>query len=409
MGKSLDVLAFGAVTIEYISHVEKLPKPGEIVTGSYMETCFGGRAANQCVAAAKLGASTALVAKVGKDKSGDEYLEYLENLSVEVKHIRQVKDCPTGMSEIAASEEGEFYTINVPGANASLSSKDVSNAKNAFKRAKVLLCQLETNMRLTTYALRQFKGFSILHVSPLRPDIPDDLIKLPSILVANELAAAQLADMEKVETLQQARQAAETILSKGAKSVIITMGDQGAVHMTKDKKDKAKNKDKATDKQEDKDKELVCTHVPAADVPNLADRSGAGDAFVGSLAYHITRFPKLPREHHIAAAHSCAAQSMGKLGTQPSFPGKEGAKNDLCMTTPTYNVLRDEDPRDSSDSKPSPPPSPPPPAAVAEERSSADPPPKQPSSARETINEAPEEPEKKAKSKKKFGKSKLEE
>ncbi|XP_017012101.3 ribokinase [Drosophila takahashii] len=332
MGKPLDVVVFGSANIEYITYVAALPKPGELVAGTYMETCFGGKAANQCVAAAKLGASTALVAKLGKDESGDDYLNHLQQHEVDVKHVEQVKNNPTGMSEIAVSDEGEQYKINVAGANAFLTGKDVSRAKKSFQAAKVLLCQLEADMNATMCALRQFKGVSILHMSPLRKDIPAGMIVLPTILVVNQEAAAHLTEMEEVKTLEQAREAAGILVEKGAKSVIITMGDQGAVYMSK------KNRD-------------MCTHVPASDVPHLADSSGAGDAFLGSLAYHIARFPKLTPEHHISAANSCAALSLGRRGTQPSFPGKESAKNDLCFMTPTFNVIPPPNPEAEQESE----------------------------------------------------------
>ncbi|XP_017050592.1 ribokinase [Drosophila ficusphila] len=393
MGKSLDVVVFGSANIEYITYVPELPKPGESVAGTYMETCFGGKAANQCVAAAKLGASTALVAKLGKDESGDDYLSHLEKHEVDVKNVQQVKDNPTGMSEIAVSEEGEQYRINVAGANTFLTAKDVSRAKKSFQGARVLLCQLEADMNATMCALRQFKGgVSILQMSPMRKDIPDGMIGLPSILVANQEAAAQLSEMEEVKTLEQARQAAVTLIERGAKSVIITMGDQGAVYMSQ------KNSD-------------MCTHIPAADVPHLADSSGAGDAFMGSLAYHIAKFPKLTTEHHISAANSCAAHSLGSRGTQPSFPGKEKANNNLCFITPAFNVIpppnseeekAEEAHAEAAPADAAPPPpveekaptpaatSPPPEEAVAAEPPPPPtPPPEEPPKAVETANEPP--------------------
>ncbi|XP_039501313.1 ribokinase [Drosophila santomea] len=351
MGKSVDVVVFGTANIDYITYVPELPKPGELVAGTYMETSFGGKAANQCVAAAKLGASTVLVAKLGKDESGDDYLNHLQQHEVDVTHVQQVENNPTGMSEIAVSEEGEQYKINVAGANAFLTAKDVNRAKKSFQDAKVLLCQLETDMNATMCALRQFKGVSLLHMSPMRKDIPKGMIGLPSILVMNQEAAAKLTDMEEVKTPDQARSAAATLIEMGAKSVIITMGEQGAAYMAKKSKD-------------------TCTLVPASDVPHLADSSGAGDAFMGSLAYHIARFPKLSTEHHISAAHSCAAYSMGRRGTQPSFPGKESANNDLCFSSPTFSVIPPSSSRNEEDPEV---PQTPPPSIVATSPAEAQP------------------------------------
>ncbi|KMY89901.1 ribokinase [Drosophila simulans] len=373
MGKTtLDVVVFGTANIEYITYVPELPKPGELVAGTYMETCFGGKGANQCVAAAKLGASTVLVAKLGKDESGDDYLNHLQQHEVDVTHVQQVENNPTGMSEIAVSENGDQYKINVAGANVFLTAKDVNRAKKSFHDAKVLLCQLETDMNATMCALRQFKGISLLHMSPMRKDIPNAMIGLPSILVANQEAAANLTDMEEVTNPDQARKAAETLIGKGAKSVIITMGEQGAVYMSKKSKD-------------------MCTHVPASDVPHLADSSGAGDAFMGSLAYHIARFPKLSTEHHISAAHSCAAYSMGRRGTQPSFPGKESAKNDLCYSTPTFSVIPPSSPQHEDGAK-TPPPSivaPTPDEAHSQKEAEEEPPRPAPPPPEDKILEAP--------------------
>lgn len=97
--------------------------------------------------------------------------------------------------------------------------------------------------------------------------------------------------------------------------MIITMGEQGAVYMSKKSKD-------------------MCTHVPASDVPHLADPSGAGDAFMGSLAYHIARFPKLSTEHHISAAHSCAAYSMAAAALSQVFRARKAPKVTYAIRRP---------------------------------------------------------------------------
>ncbi|XP_070133154.1 ribokinase isoform X2 [Drosophila bipectinata] len=303
------------------STLPELPRPGEVVSGMHMETAFGGKGANQSIAAARLGATTTFLGKVGADESGKQYKSYLSDQNIDTGHVELVQNTPTGMTEVALAEEGEFYRINVPGANTSMTGKDVSKHKKILNKSSVLLCQLELDMKTTACALRQFKGgVSILHMSPMQRDIPTELITLPTILVMNQDVAATLANMEELQTPLQAKQACETLIDGGANSVIILMQDNSAVHMSKS--------DKA-----------MCTRTPAGDVRHMADSTGSDDAFMGSLAYHIARFPKLSREHHISAANACSAYSMGIRGTQPSFPGRNYAQDNLGNVTPTFTVI----------------------------------------------------------------------
>ncbi|KPU73810.1 uncharacterized protein Dana_GF27733, isoform B [Drosophila ananassae] len=372
MGKSVDVVVMGSAAIEYITHVAELPKPGEMVPGIHMETAFGGKGANQSIAAARLGAVTTFLGKMGADESGEQYKSYLTDQNIDTKQVELVKNTATGMTEVALTEEGEFYRINVAGANKSMTSKDISRHKKIMNKSRVLLCQLELDMNTTACALRQFKGgVSILHLSPMRSDIPNELITLPTILVMNQDAAATLANMDEVRTLLQARKACEALVDGGANSVIILMEDNSAVHMSKNNKE-------------------MCTHIPAGDVRYVADSSGSDDAFMGGLAYHIARFPKLPREHHISAANACAAYSMGIRGTQPSFPGPYLAQDNLCYITPTFTVIDEnseeapEEQRKETIQAPAPEPTPEPAAEPS-------PPPEEPAPPPPAEDPAPEE------------------
>ncbi|EDV99341.1 ribokinase [Drosophila grimshawi] len=323
MKDNIDVLVFGSSNIDYITYVNELPKPGETVLAMHRERCFGGKGANQCVAASKLGANCALITKLGTDALGEDYLEYLKTLEINLDFVERVESMPTGLAEIIVSDNAENTIIVLPGANSMLRPKDVSRCKKLFKNAKVLMCQLETEQKAVLFALQQFKGISILNASPMPKNINVELITTPTILCINEMEAAQLTEREQVNTLQDAKAAANEIIDKGAKSVIITMGALGAVFLSSTERD-------------------VCIHCPAAPVRFLADTSGAGDAFLGSLAYHIAIFPNLHRESHISAANICAAYAVGHRGTQLSFPGPEYAQNDLCRFVPTCTVIADE-------------------------------------------------------------------
>ncbi|XP_043864663.1 uncharacterized protein LOC6577735 isoform X2 [Drosophila mojavensis] len=319
----LDVLVFGSSNIDYISYVNELPRSGETVFAVHRECCYGGKGANQCVAAAKLGARCALISKLGNDKLGAQYLEYLKELDINVDHVQIVDGQCTGLTEINVAENARNMNIVLSGANMMLKCTDVLNARKLFRHAKVLLCQLETDERIVLFALHQFKGVSILNVSPAHPDMNLELIRAPTILCCNRLEAAQLTNREQIDTLQDAKAAATDLIEMGANSVIITMGDRGAVYMSRSEPD-------------------LCTYVPAPRVHCLTDTSGASDAFLGSLAYHISIYPNLMRESHISAANICAAHAVGHRGTQPSFPGPELFQERLCQYDPLYFIIEDE-------------------------------------------------------------------
>ncbi|XP_023163213.1 ribokinase-like [Drosophila hydei] len=319
----LDVLVFGSSNIDYITYVNELPKTGETVFAMHRERCYGGKGANQCVAAAKLGAKCALVSKLGDDELGVEYLEYLKNLEINVDHVGIVEGQCTGLTEINVADNAQNMNIVLSGANLLLKGADATNAKKLFKNSKVLICQLETDEKAVLYALRHFKGVSILNASPAHKNMNVELIKAPTILCCNRLEAAQLTNREQIVTLQEAKAAATDLVEMGAKSVIITMGDMGAVYLSSSEPD-------------------LCTRCPAAPVRYLADTSGASDAFLGSLAYHIAIYPNLIRESHIIAANICAAYAVGHRGTQPSFPGPDLFQERLCQFDPLYYIIDDD-------------------------------------------------------------------
>ncbi|EDW13128.2 uncharacterized protein Dmoj_GI21538 [Drosophila mojavensis] len=323
----LDVLVFGSSNIDYITYVNDLPRSGETVFAMHRERCYGGKGANQCVAAAKLGARCALISKLGNDKLGAEYLEYLKELEINVDHVEMMDGQSTGLTEINVAENAQNMNIVLSGANLMLKATDASNAKKLFRHSKVLLCQLETDEKAVLYALNHFKGVSILNASPAHPDMNLELIKAPTILCCNRLEAAQLTNREQIDSLQDAKAAATDLIEMGAKSVIITMGDMGAIYLSSSEPD-------------------LCTQCPAAPVRYLADTSGASDAFLGSLAYHISIYPNLIRESHIIAANICAAYAVGHRGTQPSFPGPELFQERLCQFDPLYYIIDDDTGRD---------------------------------------------------------------
>ncbi|XP_037807121.1 ribokinase [Lucilia sericata] len=313
--KNINVLVYGSAIVDFICYVDRLPKAGETLHGHKFANGFGGKGANQCVAAARLGANTAMIAKLGMDMWGEQYVQQLKRENVNVDFVKQCAGESTGIAQIAVSSEGENHIVIVAGANNNLAANDVQEAEALFQNAKVLLCQLETPLVGTLAALQAFKGISILNAAPALKNTPAELLKAASILCVNETEAALMCELEDIQTLSQAKIAAQKLLKLGAQTVIITLGSQGAVYSSTKEPSK-------------------CIHVPAHKVEKVLDTTGAGDAFLGALAFHMAQNPQQELHQHIGFANYVAAHSVQYPGTQSSFPK---AQDIQTVATQTYN------------------------------------------------------------------------
>ncbi|XP_053950658.1 ribokinase isoform X2 [Anastrepha ludens] len=286
------------------SYTERLPKAGETLHGHTFLTGYGGKGANQCVAAARLGAKCAMIAKLGDDTWGSNYLKQLQTENVNVDHVEQCKGATTGIAQISVADSGENHIVIVVGANNLLSGEDVKKAKALFETAKILICQFETPLNATLDALRAFKGISILNAAPALAETPSDLIKAATIFCVNETEAALTTGCGDISTLEHAKTAMKKLLEMGANNVIITLGSLGAVYVRSENP-------------------LQFIHVPAIKVTKVVDTTGAGDAFIGALAFNMARFRDSPWYNLIGAANEVAAYSVQHPGTQASFPKPE--------------------------------------------------------------------------------------
>ncbi|XP_030378763.1 ribokinase-like [Scaptodrosophila lebanonensis] len=297
----IDVLVFGSAIIDFVCYTPRLPKAGETLHGHNFQTGYGGKGANQCVAAARLGSKAALVAKLGDDSFGADYLRQLRAEGINVQHVDQLSGQTTGVAQIAVSDGGENNIIIVVGANNSLSADDATRAQPLLAQAKVLVCQLETPLAATLAALRLCKGTSIVNAAPALEQTPPELLQLASILCVNESEAALMTGVAEISSVCEAKTAVSRLIELGANTVIITLGKLGAVCATRKSP-------------------TLCEHVPAPVVDKVVDTTGAGDAFIGALAHNLARFPEHALTAHIAAACAVASKSVQLPGTQASFP-----------------------------------------------------------------------------------------
>ncbi|KAL1494533.1 hypothetical protein ABEB36_010116 [Hypothenemus hampei] len=216
--------------------------------------------------------------------------------------MKITENSSSGIAQINVADNGLNQIVIVAGANQFLNSTDVENAKELISSAKVLVMQLETPVDTAIQVMRLSTGISILNGAPGLTEYNKNLLKLPSIFCVNENEASLFTNLP-VNNLKEAEVAARTLITKGCKSVLITLGSQGAIYLTNDN---TRPIFKAT----------------APSVKSI-DTTGAGDAFIGALAFCLAKFPRSSIEKCIQAACIVASDSVTRLGTQISFPGVE--------------------------------------------------------------------------------------
>ncbi|KAK8391337.1 hypothetical protein O3P69_017147 [Scylla paramamosain] len=296
------VVVVGSCMTDLISYTPRLPQPGETLHGHKFSVGFGGKGANQCVAATRLGANAAMVAMVGDDSFGQNYLENFKNNNVDTSFVRVTKEAATGVAPIVVDDTGENCIIIVAGANLKLTSSNVEQAEDVIKDASVLVCQGEITPAATLTALRLARSHEVktlMNAAPADPFLDAAIIEHSDIFCVNEIEAEVLTKL-KVKTRKDAEQAAESLLKRGCKSVIITLGGDGAVYSTAEGH----------------------THI-AAETVTPVDTTGAGDAFVGALAYYLAYHSHLAMAEMLQRSCQVATASVLAPGTQTSYPTRE--------------------------------------------------------------------------------------
>ncbi|KAF4518048.1 hypothetical protein B566_EDAN009282 [Ephemera danica] len=298
------IVVVGSCMIDLSCFAPRLPMPGETLHGTSFQIGFGGKGANQAVAAAKLGARVEMVARVGDDDYGKNYLKAFKDNNVGCQHVSITAGHNTGIAQITVADNGENQIVIVPGANTKLSSADVCGAADVIRNAKVVVCQLETEPSLVLDAaslVRPAGGQLILNAAPARADISPEILKNIDILCLNETEATMMTNC-KVNDVNEANVAITKLLSMGCPMVLLTLGSQGAIFASQS--------------------DPIPVHVAAPKV-TAVDTTGAGDAFIGALAYYWAYMPTLSMNDIVLRSCQIAAMSVQGKGTQQSFPKRE--------------------------------------------------------------------------------------
>jgi len=293
------IVVVGSSNTDMIIKVPWIPKPGETILGGKFSTALGGKGANQAVAASRAGGDVTFLARIGKDMFGQKAKEGFIKDKINVDYVLTDENDPSGVALIFVAEDGENSIAVAGGANANLSPSDVQKASDVILSADILVMQLETPLETVHQAasMASDNGVKVILNPAPAQELSDDILGHISILTPNESEAELLTGI-KVDSEQDAAKAADVLMGRGVKTVLVTMGSKGTFIATEDFK------------------ELI----PAFKV-KAVDTTAAGDVFNGALAVAIAE--NKPIREAVSFANAAAALSVTKLGAQPSAPTRK--------------------------------------------------------------------------------------
>lgn len=292
------IVVIGSSNTDMVIKSDHFPKPGETVLGGEFLMNPGGKGANQAVAATRLGGDVSFICKVGNDMFGKEAIAKYNEDHINIEHVSVSSEQPSGVALINIDQKGENCISVASGANYCLSEEDINRAEPIIKNAAVVLLQLEIPILTVTYAARMAKQYGaivVLNPAPAPKEaLPSELLSNVDVIIPN---STEMETITKrcVADLKSAQDAIGEIISKGVKTVIVTLGSKGTIVF-----------------HDGKYKQIPAYSVEAVDT------TAAGDTFCGgvcvALAEGKTVFEAV--QFGTKAASICVT----RMGAQGSIP-----------------------------------------------------------------------------------------
>ena len=294
MAKRPRIAVVGSANIDLTTFTNQFPKPGETIFGQKFDLGFGGKGANQAVAARLCGGEVFMVARVGSDLFGPATIENFRQQGIDSTHVKQVEGLSSGVAPIFVEPNGQNRILVVKGANDALKPADVDAAAETLKSADCIVLQFEIPLETVYYTIEFARQHGIRCILNPAPAQPVDLAALKDLdyFVPNESEAESITGCP-VKNIEDAKTCAEKLVAAGIRRVIITLGANGSLLA-------------GTESE----------HVPPFPVHSI-DSTGAGDAFIGSFAVFLA--DGVPEKEAVRRANLYAGLSTTGVGTQKSF------------------------------------------------------------------------------------------
>ena len=289
------IVVVGSANVDLTTFNDVFPRPGETIFGKSFDLGFGGKGANQAVAARLCGAGVAMVAMVGNDLFGPATIKNFESKGIDASCVRIADGVSSGVAPIFVDPSGQNRIIVIKGANDLLAPEDVDAAAPLLRKADAIVLQFEIPLRTVYYVMQFAKANKIRCIVNPAPAQPADFEQLRAVdyFVPNESEAQTITGVP-IHSTEEAKKCAEYLLGKGMGRVIITLGNRGCLLASLE------------------GSELI----PPFEVQSV-DTTGAGDAFIGSFAVFLGE--GIPEKEALRRANLYAALSTTKVGTQKSF------------------------------------------------------------------------------------------
>jgi ribokinase len=288
-----NIIVLGSINTDLIVRTARFPRQGETVTGSEFTTLFGGKGANQSIAAARLGARVSMFGRIGEDSNGKAALENLRRAGVGIGQISVDPSVPSGMAFVLIDESGNNSIIVTPGANGRISLDDLERSSDLFTPETILVTQLEISNPIVMAGIELAKSggsYIILNPSPATA-IENRILSKVNALILNETELVVLSQSNDMDT------GLDTLQHIGIETIVLTLGDKGCL-LVEDGK---------------------TINLPAHPV-QVVDTTGAGDAFIGAYATAIAE--ELDVLTACRWGNAAGAVAVTSLGAQSSLPSR---------------------------------------------------------------------------------------
>jgi ribokinase len=292
------ITVLGSFVADLAFRTPRIPAWGETVLGSAFVLGPGGKGSNQAVAASRAGAKVSFISKLARDAFGDLARGVYQREGIDATYVFDSPDIPTGGAAIIIDQKrGENAIIVVPGACYEISPAEIDGARSRIAESAIFLTQLELRIPSVVHGLKAARELgvpTILNPAPAVP-LPEEIFPLCDFLTPNESEAATLTGL-RVTNLAEAHHAADALLARGARNVVVTLGAEGALVKSPG----------------------FGEHVPAVDAGPVVETTGAGDAFSGGFAVALSEGKDIVAATRFACA--AAGISVTRSGTAPSMP-----------------------------------------------------------------------------------------